>query len=75
MDNTVYWFRRKRSGLGWGPPCSWQGWAFFIPWFAAVVWNTLHFMPQQPVAFTIGLALLTVILLAVCAIKGEPLQK
>jgi hypothetical protein len=25
-----YWFRAKRYGLGWGLPCSWQGWAFFL---------------------------------------------
>jgi hypothetical protein len=29
---TVYWFKAKRYGYGWGLPGSWQGWAFFVPW-------------------------------------------
>jgi hypothetical protein len=72
MNGNVYWFRRKRFGWGWGLPCSWQGWAFFIPWCAILVWTTVHFMPQRPFAFTMALAALTVILVTVCVIKGEP---
>ena len=74
MSNEVYWFRRKRFGWGWGLPCSWQGWVFFIPWFAALAWVTAHFMPERPLAFTMALAALTSILVTVCVVKGEPPQ-
>jgi hypothetical protein len=74
MGNGNYWFRRKRSGLGWGLPCSWQGWTFFTAWCAALIWVIAHFMPQRPFAFTMALAALTVLLVAVCVIKGEPLK-
>jgi hypothetical protein len=73
-DGKVYWFRRKRFGWGWGLPSSWQGWAFFIPWFAVLLGCSVHFMPQQPFAFTLALAALTAILLIVCKWKGEPLN-
>ena len=29
-----YWFPAKPSGLGWGPPTKWQGWAFLVGWIA-----------------------------------------
>jgi hypothetical protein len=72
MANDVYWFRRKRFGWGWGLPSSWQGWAFFIPWLAVLIFVSLHFMPQRPFAFTLALGALTAILVAVCVVKGEP---
>jgi CHASE2 domain-containing sensor protein len=72
MSNEVYWFRRKRFGWGWGLPSSWQGWAFFIPWLAMLIYVTFHFMPQRPFAFTMALGALTAILVVVCVVKGEP---
>jgi hypothetical protein len=71
-DNP-YWFRAKRSRLGWGLPCSWQGWTFFLIWFAVLVIATFKLMPERPFAFTLALAAMTVILVIVCYIKGEPL--
>jgi hypothetical protein len=68
-----YWFRAKRSGLGWGLPCSWQGWTFFLIWLLALVIATAKLMPERPFAFAMVLAAMTVILVAVCYIKGEPL--
>jgi hypothetical protein len=72
MSNEVYWFRRKRFGWGWGLPSSWQGWAFFIPWLAVLIYVSSHFMPQRPFAFTMALGALTAILVFVCVVKGEP---
>jgi peptidoglycan/LPS O-acetylase OafA/YrhL len=74
MSSNVYWFRRKRFGWGWGLPCSWQGWTFFILWLASLIFAAVHFMPQRSFAFTMALAALTVILVAVCIVKGEPLD-
>jgi hypothetical protein len=74
MSSAVYWFRRKRFGWGWGLPCSWQGWTFFIAWLAVLIFTIVYFMPQRPFAFTMALTALTVILVAVCNVKGEPLK-
>jgi len=72
MSDKVYWFRRKRFGWGWGLPCSWQGWAFFIPWLLVLVGCIVHFTPQRPLPFTMALAVMTAILIGVCVLKGEP---
>jgi hypothetical protein len=68
-----YWFRLKRYGRGWGLPCSWQGWIFFIAWLVALAIAVLELMPQRPFAFTLVLAVLALLYVAVCYIKGEPL--
>jgi hypothetical protein len=69
-----YWFRAKRYGLGWGLPCSWQGWTFFLAWLAAMLVAATALMPRHPFAFTIVLTAMTLILVVVCYIKGEPLS-
>jgi hypothetical protein len=68
-----YWFRAKRNGRGWGLPCAWQGWVFFIVWFALLLWAAFRLMPHRPFAFTLVLALMTVVLVLVCYAQGEPL--
>jgi hypothetical protein len=67
-----YWFRAKRYGWGWGLPCSWQGWIFFIIWFVILMVAVQRLMPEQPVEFTAALALMALILALVCHFKGEP---
>ena len=69
-----YWFRAKRSGLGWGLPCSRPGWAFFLVWLAVLTFAGASLMPRRPVIFAAVLALMTLILVVVCHIKGEPLS-
>ena len=69
-----YWFRARRLGRGWGLPCSWQGWAFFIPWLALLAISGVKLLPDQPFAFTMALAFMTLILVLVCYWKGEPLS-
>ena len=68
-----YWFRAKRSGLGWGLPCSWQGWTFFLIWLCVLGACVVEFMPQRPFMFALALGIMALILVAVCYIKGEPL--
>ena len=70
-----YWFRAKRYGLGWGLPCSWQGWTFFIAWLTVLMLAVANLMPRRPVMFTIVLTIMTVILVLVCYLKGEPLSR
>jgi hypothetical protein len=64
-DNR-YWFRAKRYGLGWGLPCSWQGWAFFVVWLGALLLAAVNLMPRRPLLFTLILAFMTLLLVLVC---------
>ncbi len=68
-----YWFRAKRYGWGWGLPCSWQGWVFFLIWLAALWVAAVRLMPGRPFLFTMVLGAMTVLFVSICYIKGEPL--
>jgi hypothetical protein len=70
-----YWFRAKRSGLGWGLPCSRPGWTFFVIWLIVLLAATVKLLPTQPFGFALALAGLTLIFVAVCYAKGEPLSR
>jgi hypothetical protein len=70
-----YWFRAKRYGLGWGLPCSWQGWVFFLIWLAVLAVAAAKLMPARPLVFTLVLAGMTLISVLACYIKGEPLSR
>lgn len=69
-----YWFPRKTHGWGWGLPVAWQGWLVLAAYAIGVV--VLHFLFLLPAvrigAFLAGMAVLTVLLVAVCWLKGEP---
>jgi len=69
-----YWFRAKRNGLGWGLPCSREGWTFFLLWFGVLAIAAVELMPKRPFIFTLVLGGMTLILVAVCYVKGEPLS-
>jgi hypothetical protein len=69
-----YWFRAKRFGLGWGLPCSWQGWTFFLIWLFLLVMCAVKLMPGRPLMFTLALAIMALVFVAACYIKGEPLS-
>jgi hypothetical protein len=70
-----YWFRAKRYGWGWGLPCSWQGWVFFLIWLAMLAVAAVKLMPGRPLVFTLALAGMTLILVLACYIKGEPFSR
>jgi hypothetical protein len=68
-----YWFRAKRYGWGWGLPLSWQGWVVFAIYFALLAGVVVWFrFDHQPVMFVTAVVLLSLVLLAVCWVKGEP---
>lgn len=74
-QETRYWFPAKRYGLGWGLPCTWQGWVV-LGLYAGLLMLGFSFFPApgdrvSQVACTIAL---TVLLLAICYTKGEPLR-
>ena len=68
-----YWFPAKRYGWGWGPPASWQGWAVFATYFILLGVTTLLFRPDQDLPYFLAMVtFLTVLLMVICWIKGEP---
>jgi hypothetical protein len=73
-DGRKIWFPAKRYGWGWGPPCCWQGWVFFLGWLAALIGDALIFLRpgrQNFAAFIIVEVLLIVVFFLVCLLKGE----
>jgi hypothetical protein len=68
-----YWFRAKRYGWGWGLPLTWQGWAALAAFVASVVADGWVFPPRRALPAFIGcVAGSTLLLVAVCWLKGEP---
>lgn len=68
-----YWFPAKRYGWGWGVPTTWQGWTV-LAFYIALVAAGVGFIPpsDEPGLFVAFVAFLTLLLIAVCWIKGEP---
>ena len=72
-SKRTYWFPTKRYGWGWGSPNSWHGWAVFAAYLSLL--GVLYYLvpPQENVAFfSIGVAVLTALLVTICWLKGEP---
>lgn len=68
-----YWFPAKRYGWGWGPPSRWQGWVAFAVYFALLIAAVVRYPPpRHPVAFIVATVILSLALMVVCWIKGEP---
>ncbi len=71
--SSRYWFPAKRYGWGWGLPSTWEGWAVLAAYIALIVGNTLLFPPRKAVAaYVADVVSLSVLLVAVCWLKGEP---
>jgi hypothetical protein len=67
------WFPAKTLGYGWGLPRRWQGWAVLAVYLGALAVIAWRLPPStQPVAFGICVLVATALLIAVCALKGEP---
>ena len=68
-----YWFPAKRYGWGWGTPTTWQGWVVLVAFIGLVVLGALLFPPAKALAaYVTYIAVLTVLLIGVCWLKGEP---
>lgn len=73
MTKQPYWFPAKRYGWGWGPPTCWQGWVVVAVYAALLLIAVVTIRPaQQPFLFAGAVAGLSIALVAVCWIKGEP---
>ncbi len=68
-----YWFPTKRYGWGWGLHTCWQGWTVLVAYFALAVVTAIVIQPTRHLPIFIAVvALLTLALIAVCWLKGEP---
>lgn len=72
-DDKTFWFPAKRYGWGWGPPVRWQGWAVLAIYALLLCLSAALWLPSDGIAaFLLCTAALTVALMAICWIKGEP---
>lgn len=72
-DDRSYWFPAKRYGWGWGFPTRWQGWAVIAAYVVLIGAGLVVIRPSiRPASFLAYLILLTIVLIAVCWLKGEP---
>ncbi|MBM4233630.1 MAG: hypothetical protein FJ160_05540 [Gammaproteobacteria bacterium] len=68
-----YWFPTKRYGWGWGLPICWQGWVVMIAYFILLLLGAITFPPMTKVfEFVIYVQVLTLVLVLICWLKGEP---
>ena len=68
-----YWFPAKRYGWGWGPPSSWQGWVVVGGFVVLVLLGSFLYPPDKELGRFLGcIGVLSVLLVAVCWLKGEP---
>ncbi|WP_428717905.1 hypothetical protein [Undibacterium curvum] len=71
-DNN-YWFPAKTYGWGWGIPNSWHGWAVLAFYLLAILLNTILVQPVYgQLVSLLGIAAASLVLIAVCWLKGEP---
>ena len=68
-----YWFPAKRYGWGWGPPSTWQGWVVLLTYLVLVFGGIpLIQASKGSLVYLAYASALTVALVAVCWLKGEP---
>jgi len=72
-DEQRYWFPAKRRGWGWGLPSAWQGWLALLTYLSLVLAGVpLIQASLGSVLYVIYAFTLTVFLIGVCWLKGEP---
>jgi hypothetical protein len=75
QNERKYWFPAKRYGYGWGIPSSWQGWIVLAVFVALLVVGSFLFPPHAKLgAYLAYVAVLCVLLVGACWLKGEPLR-
>jgi hypothetical protein len=71
-----FWFPKKKYGVGWGLPITWQGWAILLTYlFLSIVGFSFfsHSSFQIPV-YLIYFAILTSVFVTIVWKKGEKLD-
>ena len=73
MNKHSYWFPAKRYGWGWGLPITWQGWLVTIVYLILMIIGIVTLSPQANLsAFIIYMSAITIAMLSLCWLKGEP---
>jgi hypothetical protein len=68
-----YWFPAKQYGWGWGFPSAWQGRVVLLTYLALAIGGIPFIQASKgSTAYIAYLLVLTVILVAVCWLTGEP---
>jgi hypothetical protein len=71
-NDREIWFPAKRFGWGWGLPCAWQGWVVLLAYLVMLTIGVLAIDPgRQQAMFTGWVVGWTILLCAVCWVKGE----
>ncbi len=72
-DKPEFWFPRKKYGMGWGLPVTWQGWVVFLSYILLSILGSFVLTdPPHRLPFFIGyMIVLTVVLVVICWKKGE----
>jgi lipoprotein signal peptidase len=65
------WFPAKTYGYGWGFPSRWQGWLIFAGYFLALAAGVFLFAHKSVPLLVAYTFLLSGVLIAICAWKGE----
>ncbi|WP_417071154.1 hypothetical protein [Niveibacterium terrae] len=74
-ESKKYWFPKKRYGWGWGLPVAWQGWLVLAIYAVLLAVGAAELLPERgPAVFLTYSGLVTLVLIAICWIKGEPPQ-
>ena len=74
MNSTKkYWFPAKRYGWGWGIPSIWQGWLVLLLYTASIASLAALYPPaSNGRIFFSGIIGLSIALVVICWLKGEP---
>jgi len=71
-SGKTYWFPAKRFGWGWGLPTAWEGWVVLAAFACLVLAGAAVILPRLgPATFVAYAALLCLVLIFVCWLKGE----
>jgi hypothetical protein len=66
------WFHAKQYGWGWGLPVAWQGWVVLCAYLVLVIGGIFVFdIKRQLAGYIFFAGTLTVLLIAICWVKGE----
>jgi hypothetical protein len=66
------WFKAKTFGWGWGLASTWQGWLVYSAYAMLALGGWRVFPPRHHLpAFLVWTAGITLLLVAICYLKGE----
>jgi len=71
MEQKRYWFKAKKSGLGWSLPLTWQGWLVYAAVFGTIVYFLVF--GRDVGEKVLGTWIPILVALPICWIFGEPL--